>query len=64
MPEQSIDQNFFPRCREQLSAIAIGRWPRAIEHTELFPAPREKYSGLLTAQALNNCILLHVHCYR
>lgn len=40
--------------------IALGRWPRAIEHTELFPAPREKYSGLLTAQALNNCIL---YCY-
>lgn len=29
------------------------------DHTELFPAPRENYSGLLTAKALNNCIMEH-----
>lgn len=38
-----------------------------MDHTELFPAPGEKYSGLLTPQALNNCILLcrliSVDCY-
>ena len=41
-----------------MRSIALGRWPRAIERIELFPAPRGKYSGLLTSQTLNNCILL------
>ena len=27
---------------------------------ELFPIPREKYSGLLTDQTLNNCIISFV----
>lgn len=27
-------------------------------YTEMLPAPREKYSGLLTAQALNNCLFV------
>ena len=40
-----------------MRSIALGRWPRAIERIELFPAPRGKYSGLLTSQTLNNCIL-------
>ena len=42
-----------------MRSIALGRWPRAIERIELFPAPRGKYSGLLTSQTLNNCILFH-----
>lgn len=40
-----------------MCSIARGQRLRAIEHTELLPAPREKCPGLLTAQALNNCIL-------
>lgn len=27
-------------------------------YTEMLPAPREKYSGLWTAQALNNCLFV------
>ena len=37
--------------------IALGRWPLAIERIEMFPALRENYSGLLTSQTFNNCIL-------
>lgn len=38
-----------------------GRWPPAIiDLTELFPAPLEKYSGLLTARVLDNCILQYI----
>ena len=40
-----------------MRSIELGRWPRAIECIELFPAPRGKYSGLLNSQTLNNCIL-------
>ena len=42
-----------------MRSIALGRWPRAIERIELFPAPRGKYSGLLTSQTLNNCIIFY-----
>ena len=40
-----------------MRSIALSRWSRAVESIELFPAPRGKYSGLLTSQTLNNCIL-------
>ena len=43
-----------------MRSIALDRWPRAIERIELFPAPRGKYSGLLTSQTLNNCILFNL----
>ena len=43
-----------------MRSIALGRWPRAIEHIELFPAPRGKYSVLLTSQTLNNCIISRI----
>ena len=50
---------YFPQGagNSSMLSIARGRWPRAIERIELFPAPRGKYSGLLTSQTLNNCIL-------
>lgn len=31
---------------------------RSYMYTEMLPAPREKYWGLLTAQALNNCLFV------
>ena len=43
--------------------IARRQRPRAIERTELFPAPRGIYSGLLTSQTLNNCIIFHIVKY-
>ena len=46
-----------------MRSITLDRWPRPIERIELFPAPRGKYSGLLTSQTLNNCILLNVMCF-
>ena len=59
MPEQSIDQNIFPKVQGTAQCILLpeASGPRAIEHTELFPAPRGKFSVLLTAQALNNCFI-------
>ena len=43
-----------------MRTIALGRWPLAIERIELFPALRGNYSGLLTSQTFNNCILSNV----
>lgn len=34
-------------------------WHQAIGNNDLFPAPREKYSELFTAQPLRNCIKLY-----
>ena len=59
MFDQSIDQNILPEVLRisSMRSIALGRWPRAEERIELYPAPRGKYSGLFTPQTLNNCIL-------
>ena len=61
MFDQSISQNIFPSVLGTARCILLPsvRWPPAMERIELFPAPRGKYSGLLTSQTLNNCILYH-----
>ena len=41
-----------------MRSVALGRCPRVIESIGLFPASRGKYSGLLTSQTLNKCLLL------
>lgn len=40
----SIDPNIFPELQgtAQYDLNALGQWPRAIDHTELFLAPMEK----------------------
>lgn len=55
MPEQSIDQKCLPAVQGNslVSSIALGRWPQAIEHTELFPVLREKNSVYLPRMHLN-----------
>lgn len=55
MPEQSIDQKCLPAVQENslVSSIALGRWPQAIEHTELFPVHREQYSVYFPRMHLN-----------
>lgn len=45
------------RVKNKVGLKPKNPWPRAIDHTKMFPAPREKYSCLLTAQAVNNCII-------
>ena len=45
---------------KSMRTIALGRWPLAIERIQLFPALRGNYSGLLTSQTFNNCILSNV----
>ena len=40
-----------------MCSIALCRWPWAIEHIKLFPAPRGKCSGLWTSQTLHKCVI-------
>lgn len=46
-----------------IDTLVYNYWPRAIEQAELFPAPREKCSGLLIAQALNNYFITLFHFF-
>ena len=61
---------YFPRgaWNSSMRYIARSQRPRGIERIELFPAPRGKYSSLLTYQTLNNCFitlfqLRHFFCF-
>lgn len=55
MLEQSIDTNIIPEVQRaaQYDLLPMPKL-RAIDHIELFSAPRENL-GLLIVQVLNNC---------